>query len=121
MVKKLINFFNVKFPPNHHLTQLIVRDSYRPIAKLHPLEVRATTPPEKSTPVEESSEKNDQRSRNLRRRKTRATAVASLIQFGVVYFMKLFSTSYPPIYVIRIQDCMYKIQLYCTFSSAISI
>ena len=49
----------------------------RPIAKLYPLEVRATTPPEKSTTVEESSEKNDQLSRKLPPRKTRAAAVAA--------------------------------------------
>ena len=48
-----------------------------PIAKLYPLEVRATTPPEKSTTVEESREKNDQLSRKLPQRKTRAAAVGA--------------------------------------------
>ena len=49
----------------------------RPIAKLYPLKVRATTPLKKSTTAEESSEKNEQLSRNLPPRKTRAAAVAA--------------------------------------------
>ena len=50
----------------------------RPIAKLYPLEVRATTPPKVSTTVEESSdEKNDLLPRNLPPRKARTAAVAA--------------------------------------------
>ena len=49
----------------------------RPIAKLYPLEVRATTPPEESTTVQESSEKNELLLRNLPPRKTRTAALAA--------------------------------------------
>ena len=49
----------------------------RPIAKLYPLEVIATTPPKKSTTAQESSEKDELPCRNLPPRITRTAALAA--------------------------------------------